>query len=331
MKKIRIVSFIIILGILGYLAYQKWNKPVKSDITEIAVNDPSIITKIELKDREGNEIILTKKEGIWHVNDMLPVFLPKIESLLNETLKNIRIKGPVAKTAQKNVVRKLVGHSIHVQLFQGSERIRDYYVGSPNPDRSSTYIYIEGSETPFEAHIFGFASLLEPKFSTNPQDWFNKTIFDFKPDDISSIEVMNNEIPEESFQLSKKDSFYNISPTLTSLSQSASRSYFSLFSFKNLEGYANYLSVEQKDSIKNTQPFITIKVNPIQGKSIALNLYRKGDFKIGNNLYDKQGQVILEDTERYFATFTDFPYLVTVQDYTMGKLLVKRSYFRSDF
>ena len=57
-------------------------------------------------------------------------------------------------------------------------------------------------------------------------------------------------------------------------------------------------------------------------------MYRKGSFQMDNSLYDKRGQLILEDTERYFATLTNFPYLVTVQEYTIGKLLVKRSYFR---
>jgi hypothetical protein len=132
----------------------------------------------------------------------------------------------------------------------------------------------------------------------------------------------------ESFQIYQIDSSYSIKPKISSFSQSAARSYFSLFSFKNFEGYANYLDQEQKDSIKNATPFISIKVTPYVGKSIQLKLHRKGSFQMGNSLYDKRGQLILEDTERYFATFTNFPFLVTVQEYTMGKLLVKRSYFR---
>ena len=72
---------------------------------------------------------------------------------------------------------------------------------------------------------------------------------------------------------------------------------------------------------------MSIEVIPFKGKPMKLNLHRKGSFQMGNSLHDKRGQLILEDTERYFASFTDFPFLVTVQEYTMGKLLVKRSYF----
>jgi hypothetical protein len=200
-------------------------------------------------------------------------------------------------------------------------------VGSSNPDRSSTYIHINGSNTPYEAHIFGFANLLEPKFSTYEKDWFDQTVFDFSSDQIKTIKVDHIYDTSESFQITKSDSFYDIIPRVVNLSQSAARSYFSLFSFKNFEGYAEYLKLEQKDSIKNSTPFMSIEVIPFKGKPMKLNLHRKGSFQMGNSLHDKRGQLIVEDTERYFASFTDFPFLVTVQEYTMGKLLVKRSYF----
>lgn len=328
MRKLIILTFVALVGIicLWKINNDKGESNFR-DISHFAVKNTEDITRIKLKDRQGNEVILSKKDGFWYVNEKLKAFKPKIESLLNETIKNIRIKGPVAKTAQQNVIRKMVGHSIHVQIFQKNECIRDYYVGSSNPDRSSTYIHINGSNTPYEAHIFGFANLLEPKFSTYEKDWFDQTVFDFSSDQIKTIKVDHIYDTSESFQITKSDSFYDIIPRVVNLYQSAARSYFSLFSFKNFEGYAEYLELEQKDSIKNSTPFMSIEVIPFKGKPMKLNLHRKGSFQMGNSLHDKRGQLIVEDTERYFASFTDFPFLVTVQEYTMGKLLVKRSYF----
>lgn len=327
-KSIIIIAVVLITIFCLWTIFNKDEQTNFRDINRFAVENPEEISRIKMKDRQGNEVILSKNEGIWFVNKKLKAFKPKIESLLNETIKNIRIKGPVAKTAQQNVIRKMVGRSIHVQIFKEDKCIRDYYVGSSNPDRSSTYIHINGSNTPYEAHIFGFASLLEPKFSTQEKDWFDQTVFDFSSEEIKSVEVIHHQDSNESFQIYQIDSSYSIKPKISSFSQSAARSYFSLFSFKNFEGYANYLDQEQKDSIKNATPFISIKVTPYVGKSIQLKLHRKGSFQMGNSLYDKRGQLILEDTERYFATFTNFPFLVTVQEYTIGKLLVKRSYFR---
>jgi hypothetical protein len=329
MKKSIIIASVLLVSIL--CLWKINDNDGESDfrnISQFAVENTKDITCIKLKDRQGNEVILSKKDSSWYVNDKLKAFKPKIESLLSETIKNIRIKGPVAKTAQQNVIRKMVGHSIHVQIFQEDQCIRDYYVGSSNPDRSSTYIHINGSNTPYEAHIFGFANLLEPKFSTHEKDWFDQTVFDFSSDEIKTIKINHFYDSTESFQLTNTESFYEIIPHLADLSQSAARSYFSLFLFKNFEGYAEYLRQEQKDSIKNAIPFMSIEVVPTKGKPIELNLHRKGSFQAGNSLYDQRGQLIVEDTERYFATFTDFPFLVTVQEYTMGKLLVKKSYFR---
>ncbi|MCH1472413.1 MAG: DUF4340 domain-containing protein [Bacteroidia bacterium] len=327
-KSIIIIALVSVALLCLWTIFDKDKQTSYRDISRFAVENPEEISLIKMKDRQGNEVILSKKDEDWYVNNKIKTFKPKIESLLNETIKNIRIKGPVAKTAQQNVIRKMVGRSIHVQIFQKDECIRDYYVGSSNPDRSSTYIHINGSNTPYEAHIFGFANLLEPKFSTLEKDWFDQTIFDFSSEQIESIKVIHHQDSSESFQIARIDSSYNLIPQINNFSQSAARSYFSLFSFKNFEGFANYLNQEQKDSIKNAQPFISIKVTPTSGKPIELKLHRKGSFEMGNSLYDKRGQLIVEDTERYFATFTDFPFLVTVQEYTMGKLLVKKSYFR---
>lgn len=329
MKKIVPIILMALIAIAGYwVVQQSTTENSNTDIRQFAIDDPNVITRIELKDRNGRQVTLHKKNDTWYVNNQLLAFGPKIQALLFKTLNKIRIKGPVPKTAQKNVIRQMVGHATHVQIFDQNKKIRDYYVGASNPDRSATYIHINGSNTPYLAHILGYANVLEPKFSTQKYDWINQTIFDFTPDQIAYVSVTHHNDTEESFTLSKTDSLFQISPSIPQLSQSAARSYFSLFSFKNFEGYATYLNASQKDSIKKASPFMSIKVVPKQGDPITLNLHQKGLSQSKNSLYDKRGQPIVEDTERYFATFTDFPYLVTVQHFTMGKLLVKRSYFK---
>ena len=72
---------------------------------------------------------------------------------------------------------------------------------------------------------------------------------------------------------------------------------------------------------------MTITVKTIDGESKELKIHRKTGNNDGNSLYDKQGHILVEDTERYFATYTGFDKLVTIQDYTFGKLITKRSFF----
>ena len=113
---------------------------------------------------------------------------------------------------------------------------------------------------------------------------------------------------------------------MSNLSQSAARSYFALFSFKNYEGFAEYLTESTKDSIMQSAPFLTITTRTNSGEERSMRLFKKKS-TTNNSLYDRNGNMIVEDTERYFAKISSYPFLVTVQHYVMGKLIAKRSYF----
>ena len=221
----------------------------------------------------------------------------------------------------------MAGHSKHVVISSKGKELRNYYVGFPTNDQTGTFLHIKGSKVPYVAHILGASGIIDPKFSSDIKDWYDRSIFDYTPDQIASIEVVNNALPNESFKLTKKDSSYSIQPPLANLSEAAARSYYALFKFKNFEGFADYLKQETKDSIKLAKPFMTITVNTANGESQELKIHLKRGNNDGNTLYDKQGHVLVEDTERYFATFTSFDKLVTIQDYTFGKLITKRSFF----
>ncbi|MDA8886602.1 DUF4340 domain-containing protein [Bacteroidia bacterium] len=329
MKRYFWIIGIVALTALSYFIYTKDNGEanLRGEIN-FAIDDVNDVDRILLKNRLGNIVLLEKREDIWYVNNKYKAFAPVVKIFLEETLSKIRIKGPVAKPARQNVIRGMVGHSIHVIISANGNEIRNYYVGNANADQSGSYLHIDGSDIPYVAHILGFNGIINPKFSTDVQDWCDKSVFDYKPGEMAKITVVNNEIPSESFSLSRSsDSLYALSPTTSNLSQSAARSYFALFSFKNFEGYADYLTQESKDSIKNTIPFMSIEVELKNGDKQKLNIHRKKGISDVNTLVDKNGNVLVDDTERYFATFTSFDKLVTIQDYTFGKLIVKRSFF----
>lgn len=70
-----------------------------------------------------------------------------------------------------------------------------------------------------------------------------------------------------------------------------------------------------------------ISVHLTNNEVKTLTLFEKGD-KLGDQtLYDKKGEVLAYDQERYFATFSPMNKLVTVQDYVVGELLKNRSDF----
>jgi hypothetical protein len=300
------------------------------DESNFAFENIDDISKVRIKDREGNTVVMSRQDDHWMINDSFRAFPEFMDQILNKTIAKIRILGPVPKTAQDNVIRAMVGKSIHVQIYGTDGAIvRDYYVGGGNPDMSATYLHINGSNTPYLANILGSPSLLEARFSTNPQDWYDREVFDYDASELATISVNNAQEPEESFTLTRVDSTYTISPALPSVSQSAARSYFALFSYKNYEGFAEYLTAEAKDSILNSAPFMTITTRTTSGEEKSMFLYEKNSGS-NNTLYDRNGNIIVEDTERYFAKISTYPYMVTVQHYVMGKLIAKRKYFTED-
>lgn len=322
------VWLIIILLAAGgaYYYFNQSNAPIVNE-KNFAMADTDAVTKISLVDRERHTVVLSKKEDKWYVNDTFEAFTPSIDLFLNETIKKLRVKGPVPKPAQDNTIRKMVGKAVHVKIYEGEEMVRDFYVGEATPEKDASYLHINGSRVPYLAHILGYNSILYPKFSTDVHDWYNRSVFDYTPEEIQSVSINYLREPNQSFTLTCKDSTYTIQPSIPNLNQVAAKSYFAMFSFKNFEGYAEYLTQETKDTIKAQTPHIQLTLKLTDGSEKQLNLFQKKSGN-GNTLVDKKGHVIVEDTERYFATFTGFPYLVTVQEYNFGKLLVKRSYWQ---
>ena len=323
--------WILLLAGMAVTAYSllKSNKYKSGNVSinDFSYKDTAKLTRVELSDRDGNSVTLVKRNNQWMVNDEYPAFQPNIDILLGTTLSKIMIKGPVPKTARDNVIRSMISRSIHVKLYEENDLVKSYYVGGSNPAQTATYLHIEGAETPYLGYIPGFTGILYPKFSTKTNEWYNRIVFDYDASDIESISIKNNETPNESFLLSRVGESYTIEPPLSNFSQAAARSYFSLFKFKNFEGFAEYIPQSVKDSIKSRPPYLEIEVFTKNGNK-KMKVYRKGQFIPGRTLVDKNGDEIVKDVHRYFATFDDFKYLVTIQDYTFGKILIPRSYFK---
>ena len=323
-RVVGIVAFLLVVAGIVYLLKRDTYNRSNYEIPTFALEDVDGVDRIVLQNMHGERTELTNESGTWMVNGEYPAFQPQMEMFLNNTLQRIRIKGPVAKQARKNVIQMMIGRSIHVSVFSGEEELRSYYVGMANAEQNASYLHIKGQDIPYIASIPGSTDLLLPKFPSNPQAWYDKTVFDFNPEEIQKIEVIHNQEPVNSFTLERNEDQYTITPPVNRFSQEAAKSYFALFKFKNFEGYANYLTETSVDSVLNSTPLFTIRVTPVAGEMVQLTVYPKGGNK---SLFDRSGNPIVEDTDRYFARFNDFHRIVTIQDYVFHQLLIPGSFF----
>lgn len=326
MRKYSWIIGVVLLLAVAYWVYNSRKEKNSFDFATIAIDESEAFDRIVMRDKDQNEITLTKKEDGWWVNDEYPAFAPNIDILLNKTLNKVEVKAPVPQNAKDIIIKSLIAKATHVEIFNNDEKIRSYYVGGANAEQNASYLHVEGGETPYLAHIPGFRGVLAPKYSTSVEDWYDKTIFDYTPEQMEWVSLVYPNETGANFRLLREDTSYSIHPGNT-INQVAAKSYFALFKFRNFEGYASYLTQDTKDSIKNSTPFLIITVKPVNQPERELKLFKKGGLVDGRTLYDKNGDPIVEDVERYFATISGFNRLVTVQDYIIGKLLVKRNNF----
>lgn len=327
MNRLLIGILAIFTAIAVYLAFKqdKISTLDESDIA-FAIGEDQKVDKIVLKDRDGNTVKLSLTEGIWYVNDEYPAFEPFVTNFIDNTLRKIEIKGPVAEAAKQNVIRSMVGDAIRVDIWNQDELIRSYYVGAYTPDMKGSYMHMKGSESPFVTYIPGFDGYLSPRYNLEPDEWFDRTIFDFEAEEIREVEMQNLINQSESFKIIRKGESLELTPYTPSASESAIKSYLALFTFKNFEGFPEYLEQAQQDSIAHSAPLMKLKVKTTS-KEIELLVFKKGNDG-ANTLIDKKGNLLTYDPERYFATFTGFDRLVTIQDHVFNKILVNRSDFK---
>jgi hypothetical protein len=323
---IGIVAILAAIAIFFVFKQEDEGSMVVEDI-EFAVEDIAAIDRISMRDRDGNAVDLRKQEdGSWMVNQTYPAFQPVVNLFLEKTLSKIAIKGAAPLPAKDNIIRGMIVESVKVDIFSGKDNIKSYYVGGYTPDMKGTYMHMKGSKDPFITYIPGFDGFLSPRYSLDPLEWYSKVIFDYKAEDIAEVVVIHHTEPGQSFHLVRKGE--KVEMKGGGYDPKATLSYLALFKFKNFEGYATYLNEAQKDSIASTSPLMTVKVQDLSGAVREMQVYRKGNDG-GNTLVDKTGNVLAYDPERYFASFTDFDQLVSIQRYTFGKILVKREDFRN--
>ena len=87
------------------------------------IDDTKKITRIVLEDRDGNKTDLKKtSDSVWVTNNDFEA-APMMVNTLLQTLRNMRVRGPVAKAAHANIVKQLSARNVRVDVYTQS-----YYI-----------------------------------------------------------------------------------------------------------------------------------------------------------------------------------------------------------
>lgn len=298
MKKNRIylIGIAVLLVICAVLILFKTgvirsNHSPKSDI--FAVKDTASITKVFIADMNGEHVLLSRKDGVWYVQDTIQAMPSKIDELLS-TICNVTLQQTVAKTAQSNINKMMSVNAVKVEIYQTAPKftifgmkfftkernVKTYYMGPSTMDNVANFAILEGFEEPCIVYIPGFRGFLTPFYSFKETDWYNCDLFTTKITRIKSLEVKDFENPQESFRVEKVGArFFNLfdaqNQQIMDYDTVKLLDMLSEYRDKNYETFITGLSSQERDSIFRFNRFKTITLVDVDGKVTKLDMYRK--------------------------------------------------------
>lgn len=315
-----------IFGLVYAIIKLKPLDKLKAEKSDFSIQDTSVVGKIFIADTKNNKVLLTKNaNGVWMLNQQEFADVNKINLLL-QTLHDVRMRNPITSTEHNTIMKEFALAGIKCEVYdEEDDLIKTIYVGQNTLDQSGTYMMLEGSTTPFVAHIQGFIGYLTPRFEVNAIKWRSKLVFNFAATEIEKIEVSYPQEPDNSFVLDNSD---KKSPKLFTLSNQflpADTGYlkFYLASFKELycEAYDNLLTTAQHDSIYKTEPYCLIKVGLANKTENVLKVHIKGLNRRTKSRYTEQGQAINFDTEQFYGFLNGNKNLMYIQYFNFGRVL----------
>ncbi|MCB9252220.1 MAG: DUF4340 domain-containing protein [Flavobacteriales bacterium] len=331
MKKSLIILLLLLAGATTWWLIRDTSSGTSDkNKTEFEIKNVEDVTKIFISNKREGYVLLEKKGKVWFVNGKFEVFKPTIDFFLNETLKKIRVKGPVPLPARQNVISSMASTATKVEIYLKGELYKTYYVGQPTSDMTGTYMYLQNSKEPYITHIPGFDGFLTSRYPIAQDEWITKVIFDYKPEEIKSVEILFPDNEKESFSISRKENLGDFDITVSEnapvgkLNYAAVKSYFNLFNFKYCEGFENFTKTKI-DSILRSTPYCVIGLKDIREKTTRLRVYRRPSSDRDHGLYDKNGKRLVYDPSRYFAFLNGSSKLMVIQDIVFAPIMLHYS------
>ena len=346
-NRITIIIAALLVVIAGVLIWNnRYLSTLQGEASDFQVWDTASVTKIYLADRRENESLLERQEEGWTLNAIYKAH-PKQVNYLLTTLYKIRIKMPVSVASHDNIVKQLASQSTKVEIYQMVPRInlfdkiklfyhekrtKVFYVGDATMDNSGTFMLKEGADKAYIVYIPSFRGFISTRFTANPDDWRDHTIFHEKLADIQSVEIDFNEDPEGSFRIDNigrhqykltrlcdnKDLPYDTLKVINFLSS------FSDLRFEAL--FTNTMEQERMDSITSS-PFVhNVVLTSKDGSTQDMKTFRK---LVLNGVTDMGGDYGDMDHDRMYALIDGGKDFVLIQNYVFDKVLHDVRYFEA--
>ena len=345
-NRITIIITALLVVIAGVLIWNnRYLSTLLGESSDFQVWDTASVTRIYLADRMDKESLLERQENGWTLNGTYQAHPKQVQYLLS-TLYKIRIKMPVSVASHDNIIKQMASQSTKVEIYQivprinlfdkiklfyHEKRTKVFYVGDATMDSSGTFMMKEGADKAYIVYIPSFRGFITTRFTANPDDWRDHTIFHENMADIQSVEVDFNEDPEGSFRI---DNTGKHQYKLTRLIDNQDLPYDTLkvinlmSSFGDLRFealFTNTLPQERIDSITNSPYVHHIIVTDKNGNKQEMTTFKK---LVLNGVTD-MGNLGDVDRDRMYALVDGGKDFVLIQNYVFDKVLHDVRYYEA--
>lgn len=329
MKNLKLYIVLAVLIIVAGIFYFSNNKgTLNLRVADFSVDQYKDITKIEIISPQ-EKLRLELINNQWKVNNKYWATQKYVENLLL-ALNRLTILSPVSKAEKEQVANILRADGLLVKVYKNRRTIKEFYVSKPSMNKKKTYMMMEKSSEPFIVNIPAFRGLLAELFITDENNWRNKTIFDYEPQNIQSIKVEYPQEKKKSFQvINYNDGTFAIQNLakkkfIKDFNVEKVARYFTYYQHIVFEQVAGHLTKFTIDSVLNSTPYCIITVKDETDEENKVTVYRKPSEK----KYDEFGQEIKFDYDRAYASFNHNKELIIIQYYIFDPLFKEIDYFR---
>ncbi|MBN4082089.1 hypothetical protein JYT21_00135 [bacterium AH-315-B15] len=337
MKHVKTIVVVLVVAGLAWFAWDlsrdKGNsKLADHSLSDFAIKDTASINRLIITDTDGNEgVTLSRNGGQWEMEnyDCIQQHLVKI---ILETIKHVRVKGPVQEAAVETVNKQLTAHHKKIEIYVNGEIAKTWYVGNATADHYGTHMLLKDPELgkspePFIMHMPNMHGSLNSRFIVDPREFECTGIFNYDPLEIASVSVRQPDSAKHNFKIiaSGKNSFalFNNDRVIEKFDTMAIRGYLLYFQKVHFERHNYEYGKKEIDSLIRTTPYFTIEVKTKMGVSKKIRIHKRR-----YNYYkeDLDGNKLEFDQDRVWVFLPDNT-LVIGQYHTFGKLLRNLDWF----
>jgi hypothetical protein len=314
-KKEKNILYLIILILLVCITFlfirEKGESTLSKKHTDFAVKDTGAITKIFMADMKGTQVVLHRRGSGWLVNGKYEANQDRIELLLDVICK-LEVKNPVPLSAMDYVIRGLAAKGIKVEVYKNKKKpFKVFYVGGATQDELGTYMVLDTrKKVPYVVWVPGFNGYLsEGYFYTVEVEWRTKSIFRYDPVDISKVDVIYQNTPDQSFSLKAgENKYFKIDPLvkqkelITQVDTKKIKKFLMGFTDIQFLSVIKEMDTMRKDTLAHSAPAITIVVTDNKNVNKVLKLFLRLSDK--RTLSESKPGI---DASSYVATISDRP------------------------